>query len=171
MVNATVAGVNRSSSVRPDCLRQPLQADKNRKQRNQGLEQINKRQAARLRRTFKDGRGMLRIRERHQHQHDCERQEKENRAEKVDERPGAGRRPRVEDIDADMTVDLKNGGSKARTPASGWSRGRRGTASPRRRIRQWPAGAEGWGEEKLASLVTRDSMIGTGFPKEPSEAA
>jgi len=34
-----------------------------------------------------------------------------------------------------------------------------------------PAGAEGWGEEKLASLVTRDSMIGTGFPKEPSEAA
>ena len=34
-----------------------------------------------------------------------------------------------------------------------------------------PAGAEGWGEEKLASLVTRGSMIGTGFPKEPSEAA
>ena len=34
-----------------------------------------------------------------------------------------------------------------------------------------PQGAEGWSEEKLAMLVTRDSMIGTGFPKEPSEAA
>src|SRR6201995_5008092 len=30
-----------------------------------------------------------------------------------------------------------------------------------------PAGTEGWSEEKLAELVTRDSMIGTGFPKEP----
>lgn len=28
-----------------------------------------------------------------------------------------------------------------------------------------PAATEGWSEEKLASLVTRDSMIGTGFPK------
>jgi nitrile hydratase subunit alpha len=28
-----------------------------------------------------------------------------------------------------------------------------------------PAGTEGWSEEKLASLVTRDSMIGTGLPK------
>jgi nitrile hydratase len=26
-----------------------------------------------------------------------------------------------------------------------------------------PAGTDGWGEEKLASLVTRDSMIGTGL--------
>jgi nitrile hydratase len=30
-----------------------------------------------------------------------------------------------------------------------------------------PAGTEGWSEEKLAELVTRDSMIGTGFPKMP----
>jgi nitrile hydratase len=28
-----------------------------------------------------------------------------------------------------------------------------------------PAGAEGWSEEKLAELVTRDSMVGTGLPK------
>ena len=28
-----------------------------------------------------------------------------------------------------------------------------------------PAGTEGWSEDKLAELVTRDSMIGTGFPK------
>ena len=28
-----------------------------------------------------------------------------------------------------------------------------------------PAGTEGWSEEELASLVTRDSMIGTGLPK------
>jgi nitrile hydratase len=30
-----------------------------------------------------------------------------------------------------------------------------------------PAGTEGWSEDKLAALVTRDSMIGTGFPKTP----
>jgi len=30
-----------------------------------------------------------------------------------------------------------------------------------------PKGTEGWSEEKLAELVTRDSMIGTGFPLEP----
>jgi nitrile hydratase len=34
-----------------------------------------------------------------------------------------------------------------------------------------PAGTENWGEEKLAALVTRDSMIGTGFPKTPAEVA
>jgi nitrile hydratase subunit alpha len=34
-----------------------------------------------------------------------------------------------------------------------------------------PAGTENWGEEKLANLVTRDSMIGTGLPKEPREVA
>jgi nitrile hydratase len=32
-----------------------------------------------------------------------------------------------------------------------------------------PAGTEGWSEEKLADLVTRDSMIGTGMPLKPSE--
>ena len=30
-----------------------------------------------------------------------------------------------------------------------------------------PAGTEGWGEEQLAALVTRDSMIGTGLAKTP----
>ena len=34
-----------------------------------------------------------------------------------------------------------------------------------------PVGAEGWSEERLAALVTRDSMIGTGLPKVPGEAA
>jgi nitrile hydratase len=34
-----------------------------------------------------------------------------------------------------------------------------------------PAGTEGWSEEKLADLVTRDSMIGTGLAKRPEEAA
>jgi nitrile hydratase subunit alpha len=33
-----------------------------------------------------------------------------------------------------------------------------------------PAGTEGWSEEKLAELVTRDSMIGTGLPKPATEA-
>jgi nitrile hydratase len=33
-----------------------------------------------------------------------------------------------------------------------------------------PAGTEGWSEEKLAALVTRDSMIGTGLPKSSAEA-
>jgi nitrile hydratase subunit alpha len=34
-----------------------------------------------------------------------------------------------------------------------------------------PKRTEGWSEEKLASLVTRDSMIGTGFAKQPGEVA
>jgi nitrile hydratase len=34
-----------------------------------------------------------------------------------------------------------------------------------------PTGTEGWNEEQLASLVTRDSMIGTGLPKRPEEIA
>jgi nitrile hydratase len=34
-----------------------------------------------------------------------------------------------------------------------------------------PAGTDGWSEERLAQLVTRDSMIGTGLPKSPAEAA
>ena len=34
-----------------------------------------------------------------------------------------------------------------------------------------PAGTEGWPEEKLATLVTRDCMIGTSLPKHPSEVA
>jgi nitrile hydratase len=33
-----------------------------------------------------------------------------------------------------------------------------------------PAGTEGWSEERLADLVTRDSMIGTGLPRQPAEA-
>jgi nitrile hydratase subunit alpha len=32
-----------------------------------------------------------------------------------------------------------------------------------------PAGADDWGEDKLAALVTRDSMIGTGLAKVPGE--
>jgi len=31
-----------------------------------------------------------------------------------------------------------------------------------------PEGSAGLSEEKLADLVTRDSMIGTGLPKEPA---
>jgi nitrile hydratase len=34
-----------------------------------------------------------------------------------------------------------------------------------------PADTDGWSEDKLATLVTRDSMIGTGLPKKPSEGA
>jgi nitrile hydratase len=32
-----------------------------------------------------------------------------------------------------------------------------------------PPGTEGWSEERLAKLVTRDCMIGTGMPKNPKE--
>lgn len=32
-----------------------------------------------------------------------------------------------------------------------------------------PDGTEGWSEAQLADLVTRDSMIGTGFPKTPAD--
>ncbi len=34
-----------------------------------------------------------------------------------------------------------------------------------------PAGTEGWSEDRLAALVTRDCMVGTGFPKSPAELA
>jgi nitrile hydratase subunit alpha len=34
-----------------------------------------------------------------------------------------------------------------------------------------PAGTDGWSEQRLASLVTRDSMIGTGFARPPNEVA
>ncbi len=34
-----------------------------------------------------------------------------------------------------------------------------------------PAGTDGWSESQLAKLVTRDSMVGTGLAKKPSEVA
>jgi nitrile hydratase len=34
-----------------------------------------------------------------------------------------------------------------------------------------PAGTEGWSEAQLGKLITRDSMVGAGLPKQPSEAA
>ena len=34
-----------------------------------------------------------------------------------------------------------------------------------------PQGTDGWDEERLAALVTRDSMIGAGLPKTPEEAS
>jgi nitrile hydratase subunit alpha len=34
-----------------------------------------------------------------------------------------------------------------------------------------PAGTEGWSEQQLARLVTRDSMVGTGLAKRPEEVA
>ena len=34
-----------------------------------------------------------------------------------------------------------------------------------------PAGTQGWSEDRLAEIVTRDSMIGTGLPKAAQEAA
>jgi nitrile hydratase len=34
-----------------------------------------------------------------------------------------------------------------------------------------PSGTEGWSEEKLASLVTRNAMIGTGLANQPEETA
>jgi nitrile hydratase len=35
---------------------------------------------------------------------------------------------------------------------------------------QRPAGTEGWSEEQLAALVTRNSMVGTGLPLPPASA-
>jgi nitrile hydratase subunit alpha len=34
-----------------------------------------------------------------------------------------------------------------------------------------PEGTQGWSEDRLAGLVTRDSMIGTGLARDPAEAA
>ena len=36
---------------------------------------------------------------------------------------------------------------------------------------QRPSGTDGWGEERLATLVNRESMIGTGLPDVPAEVA
>lgn len=38
-------------------------------------------------------------------------------------------------------------------------------------VPQRPAGTEGWSEERLADLVTRDSMIGVGLPLTPEQLA
>jgi nitrile hydratase len=38
-------------------------------------------------------------------------------------------------------------------------------------VSQRPPGTEGWSEERLATLVTRDCMIGTGVPRQPEETA
>jgi nitrile hydratase len=38
-------------------------------------------------------------------------------------------------------------------------------------VSQRPPGTEGWSEERLASLVTRDCMIGTGVPRRPEETS
>ena len=38
-------------------------------------------------------------------------------------------------------------------------------------IPERPAGTEGMGEEELAALVTRDSMIGTGLPRSPGRSS
>jgi nitrile hydratase len=38
-------------------------------------------------------------------------------------------------------------------------------------IPERPAGTEGWSEERLADLVTRDAMIGTGLGTQPEEVA
>jgi nitrile hydratase len=37
-------------------------------------------------------------------------------------------------------------------------------------VPQRPAGTDGWTEQQLALLVTRDSMIGTGLARNPAEA-
>jgi len=42
------------------------------------------------------------------------------------------------------------------------------TAELRYLVLPRPAGTEGFSEEQLAALVTRDSMIGTGLPQEPA---
>jgi nitrile hydratase len=38
-------------------------------------------------------------------------------------------------------------------------------------VPQRPAGTEGWSEERLAALVTRDCMIGMGLPSAPGKTA
>jgi nitrile hydratase subunit alpha len=34
-----------------------------------------------------------------------------------------------------------------------------------------PPGTEGWSEERLVTLVSRDCMIGTGVPRRPEETS
>ena len=52
-----------------------------------------------------------------------------------------------------------------RDPRLGFDRGNPLLVLPMR-----PEGTDGWSEEHLADLVTRDSMIGTGLPKQPQRS-
>ena len=61
---------------------------------------------------------------------------------------------------ADFGVDLAGA---TRNPRLGFHRRDRYLVLPMR-----PAGTDGWSEDRLAALVTRDSMIGTGLPKRPA---
>jgi len=57
-----------------------------------------------------------------------------------------------------------------RKPAEGKPRSAYGISTAETRflvLPMRPEGTEGWSEQQLAELVTRDSMIGTGFPKTP----
>ena len=61
-----------------------------------------------------------------------------------------------------------------RHPAGRTRRSGSGIRPPRRAsscCRCGPPGTEGWSEDKLAELVTRDSMIGTGLAKAPGSVA
>ncbi len=64
---------------------------------------------------------------------------------------------------ADFGVTLAR---RQRNPRVGFDR-----RNPLPRAADAACGTEGWSEEQLAALVTRDCMIGTGLPKHPKDIA
>ena len=50
-----------------------------------------------------------------------------------------------------------------------WERVRRRCLCRFIKIPMRPAGTEGWSEEQLRKLITRDSLVGVCFPRSPSQ--
>src|SRR5579872_41867 len=85
-------------------LRHALQADEQRKDRDQGLEQIDERQSAGFARAFQNRPGAFRVGDGEHHKHGGKRQKKEYGAKQVNQGAGPGLRLRVENIDTNVTI-------------------------------------------------------------------
>ena len=90
-----------------DRLRKALQADQASKHRNERLEQIDEWQTARLAGPFEDGPGAFDIRHGKPGDRRCERQQKCECADQIDQRPCARSRLRVKNVDPYVAVDLE----------------------------------------------------------------
>ncbi len=101
------------NKCRPDRLRHALHANEHRKQGDEGLEQINKRQAACLARMFEDLPRARGVGNRQQSQYDSKGDEEDQGAAEINERPRPRLRRRIENVGAHMTADLQHpGGGK-----------------------------------------------------------
>src|SRR5215470_7861139 len=90
-----------------DGLRHALQTDQGGKNQNDGLEQVDEWQPARLRRSFKDVPGTLDIRQRQSEQDSGKGQQKHDGAEKIDGSARPFRATGIENVDTYMPIVLQ----------------------------------------------------------------